>query len=109
MLTSGILTERVEILVPQNTSAGQFGENLTDWVKVATLWARANFKKGVNALNLGEDWMARTVVFTFRNNRLITERCRLGWDGKIYAIQSLNRDKIEGSLTITAEALDGEG
>lgn len=109
MLTSGTLTERVEILEPVSTNTSQFGGNLTDWQKVATLWANAKFKKGVNALNLGEDWMARTVVFTFRNNSVITERHRLGWDGKIYAIESLNRDKKEGSMTITAEALDGEG
>jgi hypothetical protein len=50
--------------------------------------------------------MNRSIVVTIRNNSLITDRCRIQWDGKIYAIESLNRSVHDGSITITATVVD---
>ena len=39
-------------------------------------------------------------------NSIIHDRCRLRWDDKTYAIDSLNRSRRDGSITIVASVLD---
>lgn len=105
MLSSGSLNQRVFILVPEVTR-NEFGEQQTEWTKAKKVWANVIFKRGSQALNVGEAWMSRAIAVTMRDNNLINERCRLEWDGKIYAIDSLNRSRPDGSITITAVAID---
>ena len=105
MLSSGKLSERVSILVP-TTNQGQFGEQVTTWVNAKTVWANVVFQRGVHALNAGEGWLTGSVTVTMRDNQIIHDRCRLKWDGKTYMIESFNRSKKDGSITIVASKVD---
>ncbi len=105
MLTAGKLTERVTILTPK-TERGEFGEQVTSWTEAKTVWANVVYQRGVYALTAGEGWLTGSVTVTMRDNRTVTERCRLVWDGKTYLIESLNRSKPDGSLTIVATKVD---
>lgn len=105
MITAGKLTERVGILVP-SVSRSAMGEQLTEYKEACKVWSNVVFQRGVQALNAGEVWMNRNIVVTMRNNRVVTERCRLRWDGKTYVIESLNRSRHDGSVTISASAVD---
>lgn len=105
MLRAGALNERVDILQPVVTR-GEMGDQIVTYQKKATVWASVKFQKGMEALTLGESWMTRQVLVMMRNNKIITERCRLSWDGKMYGIESLNRSRSDGSVTITALVLD---
>lgn len=105
MLTAGKLTERVTILVPE-TVRGEFGEQVTSWAEGKTVWANVVFQRGVYALTEGEGWLTGSVTVTMRDNRTVTERCRLLWDGKTYLIESLNRSKADGSMTLVATRVD---
>ena len=53
MLTSGSLTERVDIMVPIVTR-GDMGEQVVEFTKKATVWAAVHFQRGANVLTMGE-------------------------------------------------------
>lgn len=105
MLTAGKLNERVSILMPEITRT-ESGEQLTTFKEVKQIWANVIFQRGAQALAMGEVWLNRSVVVTMRNNDVITDRCRLRWDGKTYVIESFNRSGSDGSITITATVVD---
>ena len=105
MITAGKLSERVTILMPEVTR-GESGEQVTDFREVKTVWANVLFQRGAQALVVGDVYLNRSVVITMRNNSLITERCRLKWDGKTYIIESLNRSGHDGSITISASVIE---
>lgn len=105
MLRSGSLTERVGILVPM-VDRGKFGEQEVTFSKEKTIWANVVYQKGVQALTSGEVWMSGSISVTMRNNPLINDRCRLEWDGRVYAIESFNRSKVDGSISIVCNVID---
>lgn len=105
MITAGKLNERVAILMPEVTR-GESGEQLTEYREIKVVWANVLFQRGAQALAAGEVYMSRNVAITMRNNSLITDRCRLRWDGKVYVIESLNRSVHDGSITIAASVVD---
>ena len=105
MITAGKLTERVGILLPSVTRS-ETGEQLTEYDEVCKVWANVIFQRGSQALAAGEVSLNRSVVITMRNNRVVTDRCRLKWDGKTYLIESMNRSGHDGSITIVASVVD---
>lgn len=105
MITAGKLTERVGILLPSVTRS-ETGEQLTEYDEVCKVWANVIFQRGSQALAAGEVFLNRSVVITMRNNRVVTDRCRLKWDGKTYLIESMNRSGHDGSITIVASVVD---
>lgn len=105
MLSAGKLSERVIILEPV-TVQGQFGEQVTTWKPVKPVWANVIFQRGVHALTSGESWLTGSISVTMRDNKLITDRCRLKWDGKLYMIESFNRSGHDGSIAIVATRID---
>ncbi len=105
MLSAGKLNDRVTIIAP-TTTQGQFGDQVTKWEDVRTVWANVVFQRGVHALNAGEGWLTGNITVTMRDNRTIHDRCRLRWDGKTYMIESFNRSGRDGSITIVASKVD---
>lgn len=105
MISAGKLNERVAILVP-TTIQGKFGEQVTEWKNGKWVWANVVFQRGVHALNAGESWLTGSITVTMRDNNVITDRCRLMWDGKTYMIESFNRSGRDGSITIVATKVD---
>lgn len=88
------------------TKDSVFGEQKTEWKAAAKVWAAVAFQRGAQALTAGDVWLTRSVTITMRNNSVINDRCRLVWDGKTYGIESFNRSKTDGSITIVASVLD---
>ena len=105
MLQAGGLNERVTILVP-TVSRGELGEQVAAWNVGAKVWARVVFQKAANALMVGEVWMTRSISVSMRNNDVVNERCRLRWDGKLYEIDSFNRSRADGTISIVATMID---
>ena len=105
MISAGKLNDRVTILVP-STNQGEFGEQVTTWEPVRTVWANVVFQRGVHALTAGESWLTGSIAVTMRDNNVIHDRCRLKWDGKVYLIESFNRSGRDGSIVIVATKVD---
>lgn len=105
MLSAGKLNDRVIILEP-STEQGKFGEQVTTWKDLKTVWANVVFQRGVHALSAGEGWLTGSITVTMRDNRIIHDRCRIKWDNKIYMVESFNRSGKDGSITIVASKVD---
>lgn len=105
MQASGRLTERVQILRSTATVSAT-GATSRTWEVAATVWANVIFQRGAAVLTAGESWLTRSIVVTMRNNAVVSELCRLVWDGKTYSIESLNRSRLDGSITIAASVID---
>nr|DAE93793.1 MAG TPA: head tail joining protein [Caudoviricetes sp.] len=105
MLRAGNLTERVNILVPI-VERDKFNYQNAVYVNKKTVWANITYQKGAQALTAGEVWMTKSVSVMMRNNDIVNDRCRLGWDGKTYRIESFNRSKADGSIAIVASVID---
>lgn len=105
MLRAGSLNERIGILVP-TVNRGEYGEQEVIFTRKKTVWAGVTFQRGAKALVAGEVWMSGSISVTMRDNSLVNDRCRLEWDGKTYAIESFNRSKADGSISIVCNVID---
>lgn len=105
MLQAGSMNERVVVLAPV-VGRGVYGEQVCIYEEVATVWARVQYQKSQKALSAGEVWMSSQVVVTTRVNGKINDRCRLKWDGKLYQLESYNRSKADGTITMVAALID---
>ena len=105
MLTAGSLKDRVTILEPK-LERGKFGEQTIAYIDAKTVWAKVDYKKGSQIITAGEVWMSNDIGITMRYNSIMTEQCRIRWDGKIYQVDSLNRSRADGSMVIVAARID---
>lgn len=105
MITASNLTDRITILAP-HTDRDAYGAQQTAYIPLRKVWANVKFNKGSRALDSGELWMQNTIVVTTRIHKELTEYCRLKWDDKTYQIDSYNRSRTDGSITITATKID---
>lgn len=105
MITASNLTDRITILAPR-TDRDAYGAQQTAYIPLRKVWANVKFSKGSRALDSGEMWMQNSIVVTTRIHKELTEYCRLEWDGKTYQIDSYNRSRTDGSITITASKID---
>lgn len=106
MISASMLTDRVSVLMPVIDRDNPFGAQSPVYNCVAELWASVKFAKGRRALDSGEVWQQNTVVVTVRWNNIIQDHSHIGWDGKEYQIDSINRDRRDGSITMTCTRID---
>lgn len=105
MIDAGSMTERVTILAPK-VERNEFGEQKVTHQEVCKLWAKVVFLRGTEAISAGDVWLTRAITVTMRDNKVVTERCRLVWKGKVYKIESLNA--TGGLMVVTASYMDEE-
>jgi hypothetical protein len=94
---------RVTILNKVQPQERQFGDK-TGYRRDGSLWATYKFNKGTRALREGALDAYDTVVFqmNFSANVTITRDSLIECEGKIYQVQSLNSDRRENKIVITA-------
>ena len=100
-----MLGYRVTILNKVQPSERQFGEK-AGYRREGSLWSSYKFNKGTRALREGALDAYDVVVFqmnfsadvAYRINRESLIEC----EGKVYQVQSLNSDKRENKIVITA-------
>jgi len=105
MITASNLLYRIEILTPVITR-DQYGAQVTAYHVARTVCADVRYNKGRRILEHGELWLPTTIGITTRLHHELTDACRIRWDGKIYQIDSFNRNPFEGSITIIASKTD---
>jgi len=99
--STGMLRWIVTIIKKKDPASRKFGETTT-YEKVAQVHANKTWKKGQKALNEGSLDNVDTVMFRMRWNSIITRDCLLECEGVTYQIQSLNADRQEDTIQITA-------
>lgn len=100
---AGMRPYRVTILNKVQPSERQFGEK-TGYRREGSLWSSYKFNKGTKALREGALDAYDTVVFqmNFSANVTITRESLIECEGKVYQVQSLNSDKRENKIVVTA-------
>lgn len=101
---SGQRLARITVL-NKATAARQFGEK-TSYQRIGQLWATYRWNKGTRALREGALDAYNTVMFQLQYSgnaaKAITRESLIEYDGKIYQIQSLNSDRRDNKIVITA-------
>lgn len=105
MITASNLTERIQVFAPSVVRSTYGAQDVT-YLAACSCWARVQYSRGARALDHGEQWMQSAVVITTRLIPCLTDRCRIRWDGKLYQIDSFNRSRAEGSITMTCSRID---
>lgn len=105
MISAGLLTEVVRLqdfAYTRNDS----GEQVQGYSEIATIRANVKYNKGSRALAQGEVWMPTTIVVTCRYAKAWLSCRRLCWQDKWYLCDSVNGDRVSGTITITATLED---
>lgn len=102
---SGQRLARISVLNKATGSARQFGEK-TSYQRVGQLWATYRWNKGTRALREGALDAYNTVMFQLQYSgnaaKAITRESLIEYDDRIYQIQSLNSDRRDNKIVITA-------
>ena len=106
MISSGQLNERIT-LQQMVTTRNQSGEQVVTFQNLETaVPASVKFAKGRRAVDYGEAWNPTTIVFTIRYSQSRQATDRVQWASKNYTVISLNPDRVNGTITITADLVD---
>ena len=101
------MDQKIIPLYPIYTGRSGMGAQTVEWRQLPMRWAKVYYAKGAKALEAGESYLEDTIVLTMRYTRVITERCRLMWEGRTYEIIAPpDGTRRDGTLTIKARRLD---
>lgn len=106
MISSGVMDQQVIPLFPMYQGRSDMGAQTVVWKELSMRWARVHYAKGAKVLDAGETFLDQEIVVTMRFTNVITERCRLRWQGRTYEVLSLNGTRRDGTLTIRARRID---
>ena len=105
-MRAGLLTELVTIKKAE-VEKNEYGQEETIWNDYLVTRANVTYKTGSRDTENNENINTYTVDFTVRSYHIIDEFMRILWNGNIYRILSINRDKRKQSITITGELING--
>lgn len=106
MISSGVMDQQVIPLFPMYQGRSDMGAQTVVWKELSMRWAKVHYAKGAKVLDTGETFLDQEIVVTMRYTGVVTERCRLRWQGRLYEILSLNGTRRDGTLTIRARRID---
>ena len=106
MISSGVMDQQVVPLYPTYSGRSAMGAQEVTWKELSMRWAKVHYAKGTKVLDTGETFLDQEIVVTMRYTAIVTERCRLKWQGRLYEILSLNGTRRDGTLTIRARRVD---
>ena len=107
--TSGMLNKRIIIARRADDTGNGFGKSGQPKYEIlGTYWAAETFSRGVKALHEGALDAYDTVMFRLRWHSGIDRWCLIQYQGKWYQLQSLNEDKQNNQIQITAQEMPNQ-
>lgn len=104
-LRAGLLRHTVTFMTPTITRDA-FGEQATEWVDVLSTRARVVYGGGSRRVANNEELNAYNVTFTVRSYHSINDQMRIKFNGRVYAIESLNIDAIAQQAVIITSVVN---
>lgn len=102
-IAAGTLTERITLQKTAITR-NSIGEEIAGWTDIITgLPAAVRWLKGSRALTFGDVWNPASISITCRYSEAFEEAERILWHGKVFTVLSAFGDRVNMSMTITAE------
>lgn len=104
--STGILDKRISI-IERVTEDGKFGKNSSKPVYnvVANIWANVTFSKGIKSMREGALDAYDKLLIRIRWNNIISRESFIGYQNRIYMIQSFNEDKHENVIQLTVQEI----
>lgn len=100
------MDQKVVPLLPVYTGRTAMGAQNVRWQELTYRWANVKYLKGAKLLDTGETWLEHEIAVTLHYTAVITPRCRLKWNDRVYEILSVNGTRREGTLYIKARLID---
>lgn len=104
-MQAGLLREKIAFY-RNEAVRDKFGGNAQSWVKVFDKRARVTFKNGQRKEIAGEIVNSSSNTFMIRYCKDINANMRIYYDGRKYAIISINKDRLQQATIIEAEAIN---
>lgn len=102
-IAAGSLTERIKLMKAKVTR-NSIGEEMPEWQAIEeSLPAAVKWLKGSRALTFGDVWNPATISIICRYSPAFEEAERIEWHGKQFVVISAFGDRLNGSMTITAD------
>ena len=102
-IAAGTLTERITLQKTAITR-NSIGEEIAGWTDIITgLPAAVRWLKGSRALTFGDVWNPASISITCRYSEAFEQAERILWHGKVFTVLSAFGDRVNMSMTITAE------
>lgn len=104
--STGILDKRISI-IERVAEDGKFGKNSSKPVYnvVANIWANVTFSKGVKSMREGALDAYDKLLIRIRWNNIVSRESFIGYQNRIYMIQSFNEDKHENLIQLTVQEI----
>lgn len=107
MISAGKFDQLVTPLFPIVHGNGTMGEQIVEWQRGNPRHAKVDYLRGKSALTSGDAWLISSIVVTLRYTRVITDHCRLMWQGRTYRIVAPPEGSLRsGDMTIHCESID---
>ena len=105
--SSGMLKDRVEILVRQRATTGERGRGSGEPVfeVAACVWGAVTWTKGARPMQEGALEAYDVVMVRMRWNNIVNRDCRLRSGGKTYQILQLQEDRQGNQIQIIAQEI----
>lgn len=104
-MQAGLLREKIAFY-RNETVRDKFGGNAQSWVKVFDKRARVTFKNGQRREIAGEVINKTINTFMIRYCKEINANMRIYYDGQKYAINAINKDRLQQATIIEAEVIN---
>lgn len=105
-ISSGEMDQKVTPLYPIYSGRTDLGAQSVTWQELSVRWAKVYTVKGQRLLDTGETWAEDVISVTMHYTNVVTPRCRLKWNNRIYEIVSLSGTLREGKIYIKARLID---
>lgn len=104
-MQAGLLTDLISFARSESVRDAM-GGTTEKWLPVADKRACVRFKSGGRVEVNNEVINTNVITITIRYCRDITEKMRIGYEGRKYRIRSINRDRKQQSTVIEAEVIN---
>lgn len=102
-IAAGTLTERIT-LQKAAVTRNSIGEEIAGWSNIVEgLPAAVRWLKGTRALTFGDVWNPASISITCRYSEAFEQAERILWHGKEFTVVSAFGDRVNMSMTITAD------
>lgn len=104
-MIAGRLTETI-VIARSSTSKNEFGATSNTWEDIITTKASVTQNTGNTAVVNNEIFTSYLVEFGIRSYHKVNEFDRVKWNGNIYRIESIVRDRRKNHITIISSLIN---
>ena len=104
-MRAGLLNETVTFKCPE-VIKDDYGQEETTWKDYIKTRCKVYYKSGNRVTENNEIINTYNVEFTVRYYHNINEQMRILYNGKLYRILAINKDRLKQSITITGEMIN---